>query len=105
MCFLPDAYSRWIRYGRKYPGLYLYISFSFTSAKTVKITTTYVLLDETGENYDTFPLGSTTTYDSPKEESIAVGVIEFDFATENKVIGSGNLNGHGVNCVCIFTVE
>ena len=98
---VPDGFDM----GKKYPGLRLYMNFSFTGTKEVKITTTYVLLDKNGEIYDIFPLGSTTTYDSPMEEPVTAVVMEFDFTTENKVIWPEKLQGDGVNCICVYTVE
>ena len=98
---LPDGFTM----GQEYPGLRLYMNIFFTGAKAVKITTTYVLRDKNSEIYDIFPLGSTTTFFSTKEESITSGVIEFDFTTEDKVIWTENLKGDGMNCICFFTVD
>lgn len=98
---LPDGFDM----TKKYPGLRLYMNISFTGTKAVKLTPTYILLDKNGEIYDIFSLGSTTTFDSPMEEPIAAVVYEFAFTTENKVIWPEELQGDGVNCICVYTVE
>lgn len=90
--------------GKTYPGLRLYMTFSFTGTKTVDITPTYILLDKNGEIYDIFSLGR-KTFSSPIEQPVTVVVMEFAFTTEDKVIWPEELKGDGVNCICVYTVE
>lgn len=98
---VPDGFSM----AKKYPGLRLFMNISYTGTKAVKITPTYILLDKNGEIYDIFPMGTTTVYDFPMEEPVAAAVYEFAFTTENKVIWPEELQGDGVNCICVYTVE
>ena len=90
--------------GKRYPGLRLYMNLHFTGTKAVDITPTYILLDKNGDIYDIFPMGR-RTYDSPHEEPITIVVNEFAFTTESKVIWPEELQGDGVNCICVYTVE
>ena len=98
---LPDGFSM----GQEYPGLRLYMNIFFTGTKAVKLTPTYILLDKNGEIYDIFPMGTTTVYDSPMEEPVTAVVMQFDFTTGDKVVWPEELQGDGVNCICVYTVE
>lgn len=97
---VPDGFEL----GKKYPGLRLYMNFNFTGTKAVDITPTYIILDKNGDIYDIFPMGR-RTFDSPTEEPVTVTVKEFAFTTEDKVIWPEELQGDGVNCICVYTVE
>ncbi len=90
--------------GKEYPGLRLYMNFSYMGTKAVDITPTYILLDKNGEIYNIFPMGR-KTFDSPIEEPVTVAVMEFAFTTENKVIWPEELQGDGVSCICVYTVH